>query len=72
MKYVQMTEAGWLHMIGDKEFTTKCGRNFRRYDCRFFDVVDTHHALCHKCSGQRRIGPRTIREAFQPGSYESR
>ena len=70
MKYVQITDAGYLHIDSENpnEDKTKCGLNYRRYDSRrFFDEVDKHHALCHKCSGKRVEGPRTIREAFRPG-----
>lgn len=67
-KYVRLTSAPCLHIIG-RDYKTLCGRDYLRYDYVTFgeDEFDSNaFALCHKCSGQRREGPRTIREAFQP------
>lgn len=67
-KYVRLTSTSSLHLIG-KDHKTLCGRNYLRYDYVTYsenEFDSNAHALCHKCSGQRREGPRTIKEAFQP------
>lgn len=76
-KYIQLTDAGYLHLISDDEqvMKTKCGKNARPYDYRLYEESDPRlrrYALCHKCQGKRREGPQSIREAFGGQSYEPR
>lgn len=71
--HVKMTPNGFVHVA--KNGKTACGRDYRRYDYIPYyedEKIDlVHNALCHKCTGRRRTGPRTIAEAMRIG-YEPR
>lgn len=73
MRYVTWGN-GTVHIKKDETpGRTVCGRNYRQLD--FYSLAEeeldlTHRHLCHKCSGERREGPRTIREALVGKPYE--
>lgn len=65
MRYVTWGN-GTAHIKKDGTKTV-CGRLYRQYDYYTFpeEELDPNcHAVCHKCSGKRREGPRTISEAM--------